>query len=203
MAGKEAVVQSIPRNAALVILVALSFVFLPSIGLSEPYRVAQGDTLASIAKTHGTTVKVLQRTNHLQNANMIKPNQVLIIPESHSEVVSSGAASTAVSDGSTTAKASAPKTVRTESSHIVALRRGLEKGWVVTKNEGSGKIFVHESESGGYLRGLRYLIEESPSGETWTVHLPASNADGTHRYGKTVGVIEKPSDVTVGECGCE
>jgi hypothetical protein len=87
-----------------------------------------------------------------------------------------------------------------ESADIRALRGGISSGWVVTRNS-SGKIFVHASSGPGYLSDLRYLIEESPDGGTWTVHLPRP-ANGVTEYGRTVGVIEKPEGVRVGACTC-
>jgi hypothetical protein len=92
-----------------------------------------------------------------------------------------------------------------ESAEITALRKGLDGSWVATLN-GSGKIFVHESESSGMLIGLRYLIKESDNADgttSWTVYRPAENGDGTHGYGRIVGKMDKPSNVGVSSCTCE
>ncbi len=93
-----------------------------------------------------------------------------------------------------------PSNGRANTADVQALRRGIANGWVVTRNP-SGKIFVHASSSGGYLRDLKYLVEESADGRTWTVHLPEPGNRET-RYGRTVGVIEKPESVEVGSCSC-
>ena len=45
------------------------------------YRVRSGDSLWTIARTHGTTVRTLQRTNGLSSTR-IKPSQVLKVPVS-------------------------------------------------------------------------------------------------------------------------
>jgi len=87
-----------------------------------------------------------------------------------------------------------------DNADIRALRSGIANGWVVTRNP-SGKLFVHVSSSGGYLRDLRYLVEESADGRMWTVHLPRP-ANGETQYGRSVGVIEKPDGVSIGPCGC-
>jgi LysM repeat protein len=44
------------------------------------YTVRRGDTLSSIARRHGTTVKAIVRTNNLKNANYIYAGQRLVIP---------------------------------------------------------------------------------------------------------------------------
>lgn len=44
------------------------------------YSVAPGDTLASIARRHGTTVDALASINNLENRNALKIGQRLIIP---------------------------------------------------------------------------------------------------------------------------
>lgn len=43
------------------------------------YRVKSGDTLGSIAKKHGVTVKQIMSWNRLKNANVLRPGQVLEI----------------------------------------------------------------------------------------------------------------------------
>jgi hypothetical protein len=90
-----------------------------------------------------------------------------------------------------------------ESEDIAILQKGLDSGWVVTRNTDSGKIFVHAESSGGMLRDLKYLIQESPDGERWTIHTPSQGSDGTSRYGRTVGEIAKPPEVSVGLCTCQ
>jgi membrane-bound lytic murein transglycosylase D len=46
---------------------------------TSAYRVRPGDTLASIAKRHGTSVKSISRQNGIRNANRIRPGQRLTI----------------------------------------------------------------------------------------------------------------------------
>lgn len=92
-----------------------------------------------------------------------------------------------------------------ESSGVHELRAGLASGWIVTRNS-SGMLFVHKSQSGGYLRNLRYLIRENsnPDGSaTWTIYEPAVSSIGTHKYGRIVGVIDRPNNIDVGPCGCQ
>ena len=43
------------------------------------YRVKQGDTLSHIARRYGTTVKRLERLNHIENPDLIYPGEKLII----------------------------------------------------------------------------------------------------------------------------
>lgn len=45
------------------------------------YTVKKGDTLTAIAVTFGTTVRDLVSLNGIKNPNLIKPGQVLQIPE--------------------------------------------------------------------------------------------------------------------------
>jgi len=44
------------------------------------YTVAPGDTLASIARRHGTTIEALASINNLENRNSLSVGQRLIIP---------------------------------------------------------------------------------------------------------------------------
>lgn len=46
----------------------------------KTYTVKKGDTLSKIAKANGTTVGVLARINNIENVNLIKVGQVLILP---------------------------------------------------------------------------------------------------------------------------
>ncbi len=48
--------------------------------LQPNYAIAPGDTLASIARRHGTTVDALASINNLENRNSISVGQRLIIP---------------------------------------------------------------------------------------------------------------------------
>jgi membrane-bound lytic murein transglycosylase D len=50
----------------------------PSSDKKTTYKVKSGDTLSTIARRHGVTVKQLQRWNHLSNAHL-KPGQVIAI----------------------------------------------------------------------------------------------------------------------------
>src|SRR5262249_30448320 len=52
----------------------------PASGASESYRVRRGDTLASIAKRHGTTEADLARINSLRNRHKISVGQRLRVP---------------------------------------------------------------------------------------------------------------------------
>ena len=179
-------------------------VLLPSLALSEPYRVGPGDTLTMIAKSHSTTVAKLKQTNHLPDANHIRVGQVLIIPEGASEIVrAAGPQGAVVAHGAH--RGSADRAVvhaaGRDSSRIITLRRNLENGWVATRNP-DGKIFVHAQSSGGMLSDLRYVIRESPDGQTWSVYRPIETSRGT-RYGRPVGVMPRPPDVAVGECTCQ
>jgi len=44
------------------------------------YVVQAGDTLAAIARSYGTTIDALARLNGLDDRNLIRPGQRLIIP---------------------------------------------------------------------------------------------------------------------------
>jgi LysM repeat protein len=169
--------------------------FLSSFALSEPYRVRKGDTLKKIAREYRTTVPILATVNHISDVNFIRSGQVLIIPE--------GTATIQPATGGNHVKhvSRVPAIAATQPDMVADLQRGLERGWVVTRNP-EGKIFVHTSEQGGVLRDLRYLIKESPNGNTWMVYRPSYSGDGHTRYGRMVGVIDKPTNVSVGECSC-
>ncbi|MBA2450583.1 MAG: LysM peptidoglycan-binding domain-containing protein [Chloroflexi bacterium] len=47
--------------------------------LQPNYSVAPGDTLASIARRHGTTIEALAAINNLENRNALSVGQRLII----------------------------------------------------------------------------------------------------------------------------
>ena len=179
-------------------------VLVASIALSEPYRVVKGDTLSRIAAAHNVTVKQLTATNQITNANLLRVGQVITIPEPPSSIGPLGSPDVHPR-GSPPAPHETVRNAAEKSTAISDLRTGLGHGWVVTQN-GEGKIFVHERESSGMLMGLRYLIREteSPNGTTsWTVYRPSEGSDGTHSYGRIVGVIDRPSRVSVTSCTCE
>ncbi len=80
------------RLALLALLIAGCFFWHPDAGLyaqSTTYAVQPGDTLASIAARHGTTVNAILRTNNISDPNLIRPGQKLALPP----------ASAAASDG--------------------------------------------------------------------------------------------------------
>jgi LysM repeat protein len=52
----------------------------PSTGQSRAYVVQRGDTLLSIARRFGLTVKQLQTANNISNPDRIYPGQKLVIP---------------------------------------------------------------------------------------------------------------------------
>jgi LysM repeat protein len=191
--------KSRTKQSVLVIFSVLGFVtwiwFLSSVGLSEGYRIRRGDTLASIAHNYGVTIQQLRATNNIANPNLIQAGRVLVIPERHASIGTVG--TPARTPGQRKARMNDP--VR-----IQRLRDGLSSGWIVTRNPSNpDKIFVHESESGGYLRNLQYLARQSPDGQSWTVYLPVSRADGGTGYGRKIGVIDAPTNITIGDCGCE
>lgn len=47
---------------------------------AKTYKVRRGDTLSALASKYQTTVKAIVTINRLANANMIRENQILIIP---------------------------------------------------------------------------------------------------------------------------
>jgi len=47
---------------------------------TKTYKVKSGDTLAGIAKTHGTTLAVLKKLNKIANVNLIFVGQVIKLP---------------------------------------------------------------------------------------------------------------------------
>jgi LysM repeat protein len=55
-------------------------VTVPSAGQGKTYTVQRGDTLLSIARRFGLTVKQLQAANNISNPDRIYPGQVLTIP---------------------------------------------------------------------------------------------------------------------------
>jgi len=183
----------LPRHTGFVVLTAWACLFLPTLGISEPYQVVPGDTLAKIAKHHKTTVKVLMDANHLRSSDLIRAKQILIIPELPTM---SGSAPLAP-------RAAEPDQPARD---LITLRRGLKNGWIVTRDKSTGRLFVHAKQlPNGDLEDLKYIIKETKSelGSTWAVHRPAYNKDGTAAYGEAVGVMSRPSDVKVGICVCD
>jgi murein DD-endopeptidase MepM/ murein hydrolase activator NlpD len=53
----------------------------------DHYRVRQGDTLNGIARQHGVSSAAILQANKLNNPNLIKPNQRLIIPSRSAMVI--------------------------------------------------------------------------------------------------------------------
>jgi hypothetical protein len=91
-----------------------------------------------------------------------------------------------------------------EGEALETFRRGLDSGWIVTRNsrEDPSKIFVHRSSDPYYgLRDLKYIVRAEPDG-SWTVYRPRGGSGGTE-YGRRVGSMPRPLDVSVGECTCQ
>jgi hypothetical protein len=150
----------------------------------EPYRVKKGDSLFSIGHRYGISVGLLMAANDIPDADSIHAGQVLTIPVAALRAASASSASSSAED-------------------LAALRKGLDEGWVVTRNPAfdSHKLFVHRSMSGGVLTDLQYLIEESADGSTWTIYRPRWTGGGSE-YGARVGVIRKPANISIGDCDC-
>jgi LysM repeat protein len=154
--------------------------------------VRKGDSLSSIARKHGVSVQELRARNNIARyVNLIHPGQLLIIPEGR-PVLSWWRP-----------QWRRPQWLGGDSAKIRALRNGLDEGWVVTRNAGdddSGKLFVHRSAAGGVLRDLLYLVKEI--GDTWFVYLPVGFTSSGTRYGRRVGIMSKPTNVSVGSSTC-
>jgi LysM repeat protein len=69
-------------NHPLTRLLLLLLLWL-SLSAQTIYIVQRGDTLASIARRHGTSITALAQANNLVNPNLIYPNQRLIIPSNN------------------------------------------------------------------------------------------------------------------------
>ena len=178
-----------------VLYVAAWVCSLSPFALSEPYTVKKRDSLSSIAHRYHVTLADLRAANGLSgSATVIHSGQVLTIPEPR---VSIASVTPTVTDHTPTIKTPA------DSAKIEALLNGLQNGWVVTRNS-DGTIFVHKSDKGGILTGLKYLIKEKENDDRtmWTVYTPVTRVDGTHGYGRKVGVMDKPGDVMIGDCSC-
>jgi len=97
-----------------------------------------------------------------------------------------------------------PSPRQDEDEALETFRHGLDSGWIVTRNsrEDPSKIFVHGSSDPYYgLRDLKYLVREEPNG-TWTVYGPPETLGGSE-YGRRIGSMPRPPDVSVGECTCQ
>jgi LysM repeat protein len=138
------------------------------------------------AQHNGVSIGALRAANDIPDVDLIHAGQVLTIPRA----LVASSAEPAISPA-------------TDSVRIQGLRDGLERGWVVTRNPNGDahRLFVHKSVVGGALTDLRYLIEESADGSTWTVYLPRLAVDAS-QFGRKVGVIPKPPNVDIGYCNC-
>lgn len=89
-----------------------------------------------------------------------------------------------------------PVRVHDDGERLDTFRRGVESGWIVTRNSDVDryKLFVHRTSDYRGLVDLKYRVRETPDGETWTVYTPG---------GRRVGTIPRPPGVDVGECTCQ
>ena len=69
--GRDAVAPPAPGSGAITTEIRV---------LQPEYTVAPGDTLASIARRHGTTIEALASINKLENRNSLSVGQRLILP---------------------------------------------------------------------------------------------------------------------------
>jgi LysM repeat protein len=99
-----------------------------TVAASGTYTVRRGDTLASIAARHGTTVRAIASANGLANANYIYPGQRLTIP--------GGSGSTGGSGGQAGASNGSTYTVRRgDTLASIAYRHGTT-AWAIASANG-------------------------------------------------------------------
>jgi hypothetical protein len=75
--------------------------------------------------------------------------------------------------------------------------KGVKTGWVFTENSDPTKLFVHESESGGYLNNMLYHIEVEQDG-SWKVYRKSDSGE----FNQLVGSVRVPPKVTITSCTC-
>jgi LysM repeat protein len=108
-----------PRRFLLAALLAFSTLCAlpaePIFAQTASYAVRPGDTLASIASRHGTTVNAIMRVNDIADPDLIRPGQKLTLPPA-ATIVPTGAENT---DGRT-----APTLLPTEETRVYVAQPG-------------------------------------------------------------------------------
>ena len=158
------------------------------------YTVVKGDTLSSIAKKNGTTVKALTAANNLKVTSSLRLGQKLIIPGKAS--VSESASAPAVGGGSAETLAYTVKSGDTLSS--IARHAGSTKAAIKTLNKLKSDVVRP-----GQVLMLPAGGAAAPSATVSETAAPAaaSGASLTHvvKTGDTLGSIARKYQVKVGD----
>lgn len=117
-------------------VVATAAAILPATAhAATTYVVRPGDTLAAVARAHGTTVSALVRANHLASADVIRAGQRLTLPGTTSSAARAATPSPYAPGTRLTAKTTRQVLVadRTHGTYGTYARyewRGATRGWV-------------------------------------------------------------------------
>ncbi len=150
------------------------------------YKVRRGDTLAVIARRHGTSVRALQQANNLRTAHLIRVGQVLRIPDGRggSSTRRSSSASSSASSGTATASS-------TPTSYTV--RSGDTLSGIASRHSTSVRAIQQTNGLGSAHRiavGQRLKI---PAGNSVThvVRRGDTLTKIARRYGTTVAALKR------------
>jgi murein DD-endopeptidase MepM/ murein hydrolase activator NlpD len=160
---------------------------LPSAGqaVSANYKVIKGDTLFSIARTYGVSLDSLRAANKLNAKSLIKPGDILKIPNGGKEVVSGTGAQAMVPAPGDKVPSTAPAMPDPVKTSAKAVNKGLS--WPCP-----GEIL--------YLDGKAYgVIIKAKQGEVErAVTSGIVSSAGPYRgYGNVVFVLSRPGYIYV------
>jgi membrane-bound lytic murein transglycosylase D len=120
------------------------------------YRVRSGDTLSTIASSHGTSVATLMRLNDLKSAHQVRRGQVLQLPGTEPRPVTVAAAAAPASTATTVSAAPAGEAPavaaevyvvkRGDSLSNIARQAGLNEQELMTLNGLKDRNFIYEGQ---------------------------------------------------------
>lgn len=148
--------------------------------LGSNYKVRRGDTLAVIARRHGTSVRALQQANKLRTAHLIRIGQVLRIPEGRSS-------------GSTRQRSSTSASSSSSGPTSYTVRSGDTLSAIASRHSTTVRAIQHANNLGSAHRiavGQRLKI---PAGNAVT-HIVRRGDTLTkiaRRYGTTVAALKR------------
>ena len=198
---------------ALVLLLTLAVLLQPAASHAAPlgadtvvYVVKPGDTLRSIAATHGTTISAIVRANNMANPDVIYPGQRLTIPVRGGSAPTAAPAPTAANKP--TAGASVYHTVKlgdtldkvaraygTSAAAIIAVNgiRNPDLIWV-----GQKLLIPGQTQSGAPVAKPTTKPKPQPAPASPVIHVvQAGETLGqiANRYGTTVAAIMAANDL--------
>lgn len=170
-------------SSSLIAFIAATYLLLVTAqtlhAQSATYAIRPGDTLASIAANHGTSVAAILRLNKIADANLIRPGQTLTLPSARSiaDVNTDGAGAEAIApallpDEETRVYVTQPGD--TLSSIAASFKTTSARLSELNQRSPAAPLHIGQPLRVPYAEGLKYNVfqgDDIPTPGRYTVHV--------------------------------